>query len=108
MPTLEEIRKKKMEAMLQQNMQQQVDEESKVQQQIEQLESIVSHFLTREAFSRYCSLKTVHKEKSIQLIAVLAQAIQNGQIKQKIDDEMLKKILEQITPKQRDIKIKRV
>jgi len=41
------------------------------------------------------------------LLAILAQAIQQGQI-QKVDDPTLKEILKKLSPKKKEIKIKRV
>ena len=111
MPTLEEIRKKKFEELMrsqQDKLQQQSQEQSQIQQQIEQMEMIVRQFLSSEALARYGNLKTAHQEKALQLLVVLFQAIQKGQVQGKIDDATIKKILEQLTPKKREIKINRV
>jgi programmed cell death protein 5 len=111
MPTLDEIRKKKLEELMrlqQEKLQQQAEEQAQIQQQIEYMESVVRQFLTKEALARYGNLKTAHQEKALQMLIVLFQAIQKGQIQAKIDDLMLKKILEQLSPKKKEIKIKRV
>ena len=110
MPTLEELRKKKYEQLIrsQQDKNAEGSNEELIKQQIEQMELVVRNFLSKEALQRYGSLKTAHKEKSLQLLVLLFQAIQKGQIKSEIDDSTLKKVLEQLTPKQREIKIKRV
>ena len=111
MPTLEEIRRKKLEelmSMQQEKLQQQAQEHAQIQQQIEMMEAAVRQFLTKEALARYGNLKTAHQEKALQLLVVLFQAIQQGRIKGRIDDSALKKVLEQLTPKKREIKIKRV
>lgn len=111
MPTLEEIKKKKMEQLMrlqQENAQQQAQEQSHLQQQIEYVEEKVRQFFTKEALARYGNLKAAHTEKAIQLLLILFQAIQKGQIRGKIDDSALKKILEQLTPRKKEIKIKRV
>lgn len=111
MPTLDEIRKKKLGEFMrlqQEKLQQQAEEQAQIHQQIEYMEDGVRQFLTREALVRYGNLKTAHQEKALQLLVVLFQAIQKGQVKGKIDDSTLKKILEQLTPKKRDIKIRRV
>ena len=111
MPTLDEIRKKKLEGLMrlqQENLQQQSQEQAQMQQQIEQMEEIVRQFLTKDALARYGNLKTAHQEKALHLLVVLIQAIQKGQIQGKIDDSTLKKVLEQLSPKKREIKIKRV
>ena len=107
MPTLEDIRKRKLEELMQ-SQQENLQEQAQMQQQIGQMENIVRQFLTKEALERYGNLKTAHHEKALQLLVVLLQAIQKGQIKGEIDDSMLKKILEQLTPKKKEIKIKRV
>ena len=107
MATLEEIRRKKLEELMNAQ-QQQAQEHAQIQQQVEQMESVVRQFLSKEALARYGSLKAAHKEKALQLLVVLFQAIQKGQVKGKIEDTLLKKILEQLTPKKREIKIKRV
>ncbi|MEK6983724.1 MAG: DNA-binding protein [Nanoarchaeota archaeon] len=111
MPTLDEIRRKKIEELMQSQqgkLQQQVQEQAQVQQQIEQMESIVKQFLTKDALARYGSLKTAHHDKALQLLMILFQAIQKGQIQSEIDDQVLKKILGQLIPKKKEIKIKRV
>ena len=111
MPTLEETRKRKLEELMrlqQEKLQQQAQEQSQIQQQIGQMENIVRQFLTSEALARYGTLKTAHHEKALQLLFILFQAIQKGQVQGMIDDSTLKKVLEQLTQKKRDIKIKRV
>ena len=110
MSTLEEIRRKKLEELmrLQNAKTHQQDENVQLQQQLEEMETAVKQFFTKEALVRFGNLKTAHKEKALQLIVVLFQAIQKGQVQGQIDDGLLKKILGQLTPKQRDIKINRV
>ncbi len=111
MPTLDEIRKKKLEELMrlqQEKLHQQAEEQAQIQQQIEYMESVVRQFLTKEALVRYGNLKTAHQEKALQMLIVLFQAIQKGQIQAKIDDLMLKRILEQLSPKKKEIKIRRV
>ncbi len=111
MPTLDDIRKKKLDELMrhqQGNLQQQAQEESQAQQQIEAMEAIVKKLFTKEALVRYGSLKSAHQENALRLLMILFQAIQKNQIRSKIDDSTLKKILEQLTPQKRDIIIKRV
>src|SRR3989338_3433947 len=104
MSSLDEIKKRKLEELMrlqQSRLQEQANEQSQVQQQVEQIESVVRQFFTKEALARYGTLKTAHREKALQLLVVLFQAIQKGQIQGKVDDSTLKKILEQMTPKKR-------
>lgn len=88
---LEEIRKRKIES-LQQQAQKQAEGEAQLQAQIQQLEEIVRRALTKEALQRYGNLKTAHPEKAVQLLVVVANAIQTQNIKA-IDDKQLKEIL---------------
>ncbi|MDO8741318.1 MAG: DNA-binding protein [Candidatus Woesearchaeota archaeon] len=88
---LEEIRKRKI-GSLQQQAQKQAEEENQLKAQIQQLEEIVRRALTKEALQRYGNLKTAHLEKAVQLLVVVANAIQAQNIKT-IDDKQLKEIL---------------
>jgi len=110
MDELEEIKKRKLEelknAQLGQ-MQQQVQEEEQLKQQLQQLEAIVKQAFTKEALERYGNLKAAFPDRAVQLLVILAQAIQSGQIT-KIDDDALKEILKKLSPEKKDIKIKRV
>ena len=110
MNELDEIKKRKMEelktAQLEQ-MQHQAGEEEQLKQQIAQLEMVVKQALTKEALQRYGNLKTAFPDRAVQLLVVLAQALQSGQIT-KIDDNTLKDILKKISPEKKDFKIKRV
>ena len=107
---LEELKKKKlMELQKQQQsaMQQQMQEEAQLQEQLQQLEAVVKQYLTKEALIRYGNIKAAHPEKQVQLLAVLGQLIQAGQIKEKLTDEQLKEILKKLTPEKKEFKIKR-
>ena len=110
MDEIDNIRKKKLEELRSQqvdSIQQQAQEEQHMQQQIQQLEAIVKQALTKEALERFGNLKAAYPERAIQLLLVLSQAIQSGQI-QKIDDKTLKELLKKLTPEKKDFKIKRV
>jgi len=107
MSSLEEIKRKKLEQLMQAQ-QDTAQEQAQLQQQIQQMEAVVKQFMTSDAITRYGNLKAAHQEKAIQLLLLLFQAIQAGQIKQKLDDQTLKAFLEKITPQKREFKIKRV
>jgi programmed cell death protein 5 len=106
MSSLDEIRKKKLEELMRAQ-QAQAEQQAQMQQQVEQIESVVRQFFTKDALARYGNLKAAHQEKALQLLVILFQAIQKGQVSGKIDDATLRKILEQLTPKKKDIKIRR-
>ena len=101
MTELDEIRKKKLEELMQM-------QQAQAQQQVELMENIVKQLFTKEALVRYGNLKAAHQEKALQLLLILFQAIQQDQIKRKIDDSTLKKLLGQLTQKRKEIKIRRV
>ena len=110
MDELKEIRRRKLSelrAAQLEKIQQQAKEEEQLKQQIEQLETIVKQALTKEALQRYGNLKAAFPDRAVQLLVILAQALQAGQIN-KIDDDTLKEILKKISPEKRDVKIKRV
>ncbi|MBS3126310.1 hypothetical protein J4453_02610 [Candidatus Woesearchaeota archaeon] len=106
---LEALKKRRLEELQrsqQDAFQQEMQERQQLEQQVQQLESMVKPIFTKEALSRYGTLKTAHPEKAIQLLVVLAQAIQQGQIKQ-VNDVQLKALLKQMTPAKKGITITR-
>src|SRR3989338_9093613 len=71
MPTLEEIKKKKLEELMrlqQEKLQQQAQEQAHMQQQIGYVEEKVRQFFTKESLERYGNLKAAHAEKAVQLL----------------------------------------
>lgn len=71
----------------------QVEEQIRLQQQLVQLENLARQYMTSDALQRYGNLKIAHPEKAIEVIMLVAQLVQNGQIRNKIDDETLKDFL---------------
>ena len=106
MSELEQIKRRKLEAMMRQSQHADDNEEERIQQQISQLENIARSLLTKDALARYGTLKAAHPERALQLLIVIGNAVQQGKIR-KIDDNMLKEILRNITPEKREIKIRR-
>ena len=107
MSELDEIRKKKLEELKRQQLgalQQQDSEKAQIQQQVQQLEIIVKQAFTKEALERYGNLKAAFPERAVQVLAILANAIQSGQIS-KIDDNELKEILKKLTPEKKEFNI---
>ena len=110
MDELEKIKQKRLEELQKQQEQSinsQVQEQAQMQQQIQQLESIVKQVFTKSALERYGNLKTAHPEKAVQLLVILGQAVQSGQIST-IDDDKLKELLKKLTPPKKEFKIKKV
>ena len=105
MTDLDELKRKRMEEMMQLQQSEVFQEQIQLQKQVEMLETIAKQKMTKEAISRYGNLKSAHPEKAIQIIAVLAQAIQQGQITEHITDEKLKSMLIQLEPPKKEFKI---
>jgi DNA-binding TFAR19-related protein (PDSD5 family) len=70
-------------------------EKAVLKEQLEMIEKIAKQKMTREAVSRYGTVKLAHPEKAIRAISYVAQAVQSG-FKEMIDDEKFKEILKQI------------
>jgi DNA-binding TFAR19-related protein (PDSD5 family) len=76
-----------------------IDENSQVDQiaqQVIALERIAKTKMSKEAISRYGNLKMGHTETAIKAIALIAQAVQTGQIREVLSDEEFKLILLEI------------
>lgn len=111
MDELDELKKRRlMELQKQQEdaLRQQAQEDQQMQAQVDQLEAAVRQFLSKEALQRYGNLKAAHPEKAIQLLVILGQAIQQGQIKEKISDEQLKNLLARLQPEKKEFKIRKI
>ncbi len=110
MNDLEDIKRKKIEELQGKYIAQQKKEIKKqiqLQQQIELLENIAKQFMSKDAISRYGNLKSAHPEKAIQSIALIAQAVESGQLKEKLDDDSFKRLLQQITPEKKEFRFNR-
>ena len=97
MSELDEIRKKKLGEL--QNQQQ---EQTQLQGQLEQIETLAKQKLTKNALFRFGTVKSANPELAMQAMAAIVQIK-----KDIINDEDLKRILLLLQPKKRDIKITR-
>ena len=100
MNDLEIIKAERLRAMQNQNIEQQ-----ELQQKVEQLEAVVKQLFTKEEKERFSNIKTAHPEKALQVLMIIGQAMQKGDIG-RIDDDKLKSVLMQMNQK-REIKITR-
>ena len=81
------------------------NEEIELQRRIIALEDKVRPFLTKDALSRYGTIRIGHPDVAIQVLVILARAIDAGKIQSEINDEQFKAILQRIIPQKRDFKI---
>ncbi|HLC95796.1 MAG TPA: DNA-binding protein [Candidatus Nanoarchaeia archaeon] len=105
MDELEAIKRRKIEELQRQSLQQNMQEQAQIQQQVDQLEAVVKQIFTKDALARYGNVKTAHPEKAIQLLIVIGQLLQSGKVQQ-ITDDQLKEILKQMASNT-NIKIQR-
>lgn len=82
-------------------------EQAKLQQQILMLENNAKRLMTAEAVARYGNVKAAHPEKAVQLTALITQLAQQGQVKGLISDDQLKELLMHMEPKKRETRITR-
>ncbi|MEK6852699.1 MAG: DNA-binding protein [Nanoarchaeota archaeon] len=113
MSTIEEIRKKKL-AELQsrilqddQNLKKQIDEQVKLQEQIQLIESVAKQYLSKEAVSRYGTIKVAHPELALKVAALIAQASQMGQLTEVLSDSEFKEVLKRLQEGKKEFKIVR-
>lgn len=107
MDELEKIRMRKMQEMQANSLNSQFQQEVALQQQLEQIESVVKQSMTKEAVTRFGNIKAAHPEKAVQALVVMARALETRQVAQ-INDELLKHFLGALTPQKRKINIKRI
>ena len=72
------------------------DQYEQMAQQVMALEKIAKPMMDKGAVSRYGNLKTAHPETAIKAIAIVAQAVQMGQISKILSDNEFKEILIEI------------
>ncbi|WP_457754484.1 DNA-binding protein [Thermococcus sp.] len=107
---IEEIRKRKLMELQKRLAEQQKAQEEAARQQAEleaQIQAILRRILTPEARERLSRVKLVKPELAQQVELILVQLYQTGQIRERIDDAKLKKILAQIDARtRREFRIK--
>ncbi|MBE6513758.1 MAG: DNA-binding protein [Candidatus Methanomethylophilaceae archaeon] len=105
-PELAALRQKRM-AELQQQAQNQAAQEEQAKQFEAQKQSVLRQILTPEARDRLANIKLANPQLAENVEMQLIQLAQSGRLQGMIDDNMLKSILSQILPQQREIKIQR-
>ena len=105
-PELDEIRRKKLEEL-----QQQQDYQAEAACQADvveaQRQNILRSILTPEARERLGTLKIAYPDIAAQVEDRLIMLAQSGRLNQQIDDATLKEILARLVPSKREITIKR-
>ncbi|MEN3047813.1 MAG: DNA-binding protein [Candidatus Caldarchaeales archaeon] len=100
---LEEIRRRKM-AELQQRM---AAEEAKRREEAERA-AIMRAILTPEARQRLANVKVARPDLAEAVERYLIQLAQSGRLKGQVTDDVLRELLERLTPKKRETRIVRL
>ncbi len=103
---IEAIRQRKV-AEMQKQQQQGAQAEEAAQQREQQKQSILRQLLTVDARDRLANLRMAYPDIAESVEYQLIQLSQSGRLQGQINDDMLRDILKQMTPQQRDIKIER-
>jgi len=107
---LEQLRKKRLQDL----QQQQVSEEDVIEQQKQQeqefekqKQQILRTILTVEARERLGRIRVARQDLAAAIDQQLIMLAQTGRLKNKINDEQLRVLISKIMPKKKDIKIRR-
>jgi len=106
---LAELRRRKMEQMQRQAMDQQaMEDEVEPQRQIEsQIRVVLMEILEPEARERLNTIKLTRPEFAKAVEQQLVVLAQSGRVRQRITDDQLKALLTQLTPSKKEFRITR-
>lgn len=103
---IEAIRQRKI-AEMQRQQQQSAQAEEQAKQRDAQKQNILRQLLTVDARERLANVRVAYPDLAESVEYQLIQLAQSGRLKGQINDAMLRDILRQMTPQQREIKIER-
>ncbi|MEM2142561.1 MAG: DNA-binding protein [Candidatus Thorarchaeota archaeon] len=101
---LEEIRKRKLAALREQVLQQQVEEQRMAEMEA-QKEAILRQIMTPEARARLTNIKIVKPQLAEQIESQLIQLAASGRLRGQVTDEQLRSLLMQIQGRERERKV---
>lgn len=106
---LENLRRKKLQELQQQGqLQESLEEQDAQKKELEEKRRmILRSILTTQAKERLGRIKVARPEMAEEIENQLIMLVQDGRLKNKINDEQLRMLLSKIIPKKRDIKIER-
>ena len=105
-PELEALRQQRMAELQQQQASQEMQEQQMAEYQA-QKSAAMRQVLTPDARERLNTLRTTKPEFVDGIEQQLIQLANSGKVRLPINDQQLRKLLQQLTPKKKDIKIER-
>ncbi|HLC55163.1 MAG TPA: DNA-binding protein [Candidatus Nanoarchaeia archaeon] len=82
--------------------------QAELQQQIEMLENLAKQYMTREAITRYGTVKTAHPELALRAATLIVQAAKSSGLRERITDEQFKDLLRQLQQPRKETKIRKI
>ena len=64
-----------------------LEEQVKLKKQIELIEENAKKYLSKEAVNRFGNLRLAHPDKALRVCGLILEAVNRGQIKDKLNDE---------------------
>ncbi|MFO8052241.1 MAG: DNA-binding protein [Thermoplasmatota archaeon] len=105
-PELDALRKKRLQQLQMQGQQDEMTQEEKARID-EQKKAMLRKIMTSDARERLGRLKLAYPDMTEAIEGQLIMLHRSGRLPSKIDDETLKKLLQQLQPKKREINITR-
>jgi DNA-binding TFAR19-related protein (PDSD5 family) len=81
------------------------EENIEIQKQLQALENTARKYLSKEALTRYFTIKSANQEFAIQILIFISQAINQNYIKEKLSDAEFKELLKKLQAPKKDFKI---
>ncbi|MBI2671970.1 hypothetical protein HYX16_03480 [Candidatus Woesearchaeota archaeon] len=81
------------------------EENIEIQKQLQTLENTARKYLSKEALTRYFTIKSANQEFAIQILIFISQAINQKYIKEKLSDEEFKELLKKLQAPKKDFKV---
>lgn len=66
----------------------------------------MKQWLSADAITRYGNVKAAHPEQAIRILTVMAQLVENGQIRRQVSDDEFKSILQAMQSSKKEMKVK--
>jgi len=81
------------------------EENIEIQKQLQTLENTARKYLSKEALTRYFTIKSANQEFAVQILIFLSQAINQNYISKQLTDGEFKELLKKLQAPKKDFKI---